>query len=249
MFDFFRYTRIHISNPNPKYKLPDKKSLKIPKGDNQKTQIEERQKIQWPKEKGTKDKQCCSKHYTENLKLSNTNLINTRGWTQLLLKDKQFLLHMWHPSCYPCYHHGDKSWLRNEPVCDYDKWNNFVVSCDTNIPGPRIQFRCLGHKISTPTAIPIYQSVSSHSNPVIVIIIKDIKKNNLSVEIKFSANDAHLEHGSSGTLKAKIFESQLIKKMSFDARKPKRLNWVHQNLRVLILYLTSYVVFLRHTFV
>jgi hypothetical protein len=39
-----------------------KKSLKIPKGDNQKPQIGEEQTIQWLKEKG----QISTKHYTEN---------------------------------------------------------------------------------------------------------------------------------------------------------------------------------------
>jgi len=35
-----------------------------------------------------------------NLRLSNTNPTKTWGWTQILRKDIQFLLHTWHPSCY-----------------------------------------------------------------------------------------------------------------------------------------------------
>jgi hypothetical protein len=45
-----------------------KKSLKIPKGGNQKLYIEEEQTTQWPKENGQKDKQRSLKHThkTEN---------------------------------------------------------------------------------------------------------------------------------------------------------------------------------------
>ena len=41
---------------------PFKKSLKIPKGDNQNPYIEEEQTTQWPKQKGQKDKQRSTKH-------------------------------------------------------------------------------------------------------------------------------------------------------------------------------------------
>jgi hypothetical protein len=40
---------------------------------NKKPQNEERQTTQWPKEKGQKDKQRSTKHYTENKRLSNAN--------------------------------------------------------------------------------------------------------------------------------------------------------------------------------
>jgi hypothetical protein len=43
-----------------------KKSLKIPKGGNQKPSIEEGHTIQWPKEKVQKDKQRSTKHYIDN---------------------------------------------------------------------------------------------------------------------------------------------------------------------------------------
>ena len=36
-----------------------------------------------------------------------------RQWTQVLRMDKQFLLHMWHPSWYSCYKLGDKSIYKN----------------------------------------------------------------------------------------------------------------------------------------
>ena len=47
---------------------------------------------------------------------------------------------------------------------------------------------------------------------------------NKKVDIKFSAHDAFLEQLSSGTLKAKILESQIIKKISLGAGKSKRRN-------------------------
>ena len=43
---------------------------------------------------------------------------------------------------------------------------------------------------------------------------------NENVDIKFSAHDAYLEYLSSGTLKAKIFESKTILKV-FGSKKPK----------------------------
>ena len=46
--------------------------------------------------------------------------IKNQGWTQVLRKGKQFLLHIWHPSCYSCYKPVDKSWIRKGPNCDYD---------------------------------------------------------------------------------------------------------------------------------
>jgi len=44
------------------YKVPYKKSLKIPKGGNQNPYIEDEQTTQWPKEKVQKDKQRSTKH-------------------------------------------------------------------------------------------------------------------------------------------------------------------------------------------
>ena len=49
--------------------------------------------------------------------------------TQVLRKGKQFLAHIWHPSCYSCNKPGDKSWIKNGPDCDYDKRNISVVIC------------------------------------------------------------------------------------------------------------------------
>ena len=43
-----------------------------------------------------KAKQCLTKYYMENQRLSNTNPTKHRGWTQMLRKDKQFLLDKWH---------------------------------------------------------------------------------------------------------------------------------------------------------
>ena len=33
------------------------------------------------------------------------------GWTQVLQKGKQFLIHMWHTSCFSYYKPGDKFWM------------------------------------------------------------------------------------------------------------------------------------------
>ena len=49
-------------------------------------------------EKWQKDKQWCTKYYTENS--SNTNPTKSWVWARLVRKGNQFLLHMWHPSCY-----------------------------------------------------------------------------------------------------------------------------------------------------
>jgi hypothetical protein len=35
-----------------------------------------------------------------------------RGWTQVIRKDKQFLIRCWHSSCYSSYKPDDKSWMR-----------------------------------------------------------------------------------------------------------------------------------------
>ena len=70
-----------------------KKSLKIPKGGNQKPYIEGEQTTQWPKEKVQKDKQRSTKHtYKTNDRVSRTPL-KTVGLTQVVRKGKQFLLH------------------------------------------------------------------------------------------------------------------------------------------------------------
>jgi hypothetical protein len=36
------------------------------------------------------------------------NSVDEGGWTQVLRKGKQFLLHLWHLSCYSCYNLGDR---------------------------------------------------------------------------------------------------------------------------------------------
>ena len=48
---------------------------------NQNPYIEEEQTTQWPKEKGQKEKQRSTKHYTENKRSSNTNPKNRVSWT------------------------------------------------------------------------------------------------------------------------------------------------------------------------
>jgi hypothetical protein len=86
---------------------------------NQNQYIEE-QTTQCPKEKGQRDKQRSTKH-THKTK-NDSNLTKNRGWTQVLRKGKQLLLHYWHPSCYSSYKPGDKSWMKKGPGSVYDKW-------------------------------------------------------------------------------------------------------------------------------
>ena len=49
------------------------------------------------KKENQKDKQWYTKYYTENKRLSNTNLTKLWGQSQLFRKDMKFLLHMWYP--------------------------------------------------------------------------------------------------------------------------------------------------------
>jgi hypothetical protein len=46
----------------------------------------------------------------------------------------QFLLHIWHSSCYSCCKPGYKWWMRKEADCDYKKRNISVVISNTDIP-------------------------------------------------------------------------------------------------------------------
>ena len=51
------------------------------------------------------------------------------GWSQGLRTGYLFLLHMWHPSCL-LFKTGGKSWMKQGPVCNYDKCNISVVISD-----------------------------------------------------------------------------------------------------------------------
>jgi hypothetical protein len=48
-------------------------------------------------------------------------------WTQMLRNGKQFLFHVWYPSCYSCYKPGDMSWQErslndiDNNVCEFDR--------------------------------------------------------------------------------------------------------------------------------
>jgi hypothetical protein len=68
------------------------------------------------------------------LKIEQHETTKNQGWTQLLRKGKQFLLHMWYPTCYSCYNPGYKSWMRKGPDCDYNKRNISLAIYDTDIP-------------------------------------------------------------------------------------------------------------------
>jgi hypothetical protein len=61
------------------------------------------------------DKQRSAKYYTEYKKWSRTDFTKNGGEIR---KDRQFLLHMWHPSCQSCYKPGDKKRTRKGP--DYN---------------------------------------------------------------------------------------------------------------------------------
>jgi hypothetical protein len=52
----------------------------------------------------------------------------------VLQKDKQFLLHQWHPLYSSYYKPGYKSWIKDGRDYDCYKRDIFVVICDTDIP-------------------------------------------------------------------------------------------------------------------
>ena len=81
------------------------------------------------KKQRQKDKQRSTKHYKENKKIE-----QHKPHCHVFRNGKQFLLHMWHPSCYSCYKPGDKSSMRIWPDCEYDTQNIYVVICDTETP-------------------------------------------------------------------------------------------------------------------
>ena len=56
-------------------------------------QKREGQTTQWPKEKGQKDKQRSTKHYTETKDRVTRTPLKTEGELKVLQKGKQFLLH------------------------------------------------------------------------------------------------------------------------------------------------------------
>jgi hypothetical protein len=111
---------------------------------NQKSYDEEGQTIQWQK-KWQKDKQRSTKHYAENKRLSNITTTKNQGWTHVFMRGKQFLLHMWHPSCYSFHKFGDKSWMRNGQDYDSDKqehihghvWHRYSEMADRTNNNPQ----------------------------------------------------------------------------------------------------------------
>jgi hypothetical protein len=52
--------------------------------------------------------------------LRKTNIAKIWEWTHVLRKGEQFLFHLWHLTCYSCYHQ----------VISYEKLNISVVICD-----------------------------------------------------------------------------------------------------------------------
>jgi hypothetical protein len=45
-----------------------------------------------------------------------TNNVMVNGFLVRAPEGRRFLLHMWHPSCYPCYKHVSKSWMSKERI-------------------------------------------------------------------------------------------------------------------------------------
>jgi len=78
--------------------------------------------IQCP-QKTTKGNTMIYKKLLWKLKIEQTEPHKTKGWMQVLRKDRQFLLHWWHSSCYLCYKLGHKPWMRKGRDWDYDKRN------------------------------------------------------------------------------------------------------------------------------
>jgi len=65
--------------------------------------------------KEQKDKQWSTKHYPE----TNDRATPTQLRTQVLRKGRQFLLHIWHPSCYT---------LVANPVVSHELWKDRIVT-------------------------------------------------------------------------------------------------------------------------
>ena len=79
-----------------------KKGLNISKC-SQKTYIKKWQTIQ-----RQNDKQRSTKHYRDRkLKTEQHEPHLKRGWTQVHRKSRQYVLNIWHPSCYTCYKPSD----------------------------------------------------------------------------------------------------------------------------------------------
>ena len=75
----------------------------------------------------SKSKTTILKSLHRNESTSNTNPTVNRGWIRMLRVGKQSLLHTWPPSCYCRYTPGDKSWMRKEGDCDYDKYSFRII--------------------------------------------------------------------------------------------------------------------------
>jgi hypothetical protein len=59
------------------------------------------------------------KHGLQNFTQNNLNPTkNHQVWANVLQKGKQFLLKMWHPSCYSSYKPSDKSWMHRNTSVD-----------------------------------------------------------------------------------------------------------------------------------
>jgi hypothetical protein len=72
------------------------------------------------------------KHYTENLRSSNTGSTKNRAWTQVHRKGKRFLFHMWHPSCCSCYNPVISHEYGKDRIVITTNGTYHVVMCDTD---------------------------------------------------------------------------------------------------------------------
>ena len=91
----YTLTNRHYSSENFVKKIRiDKRSLKIPKGGNQNHR---RTDNTMAKSKSDKKTNNDLQNSTQN---NNTNPSRNWGWTHILRKGRQFMLHKWHPSCF-----------------------------------------------------------------------------------------------------------------------------------------------------
>ena len=99
-----------------------------------------RNKIQWPKETGQKNKQWSTKQYSENKRPSKRNPTNNRGWTQVLRKGKK-VLHSWtltssfntenvykYLGCWRCHEAAIILLLARSPLTHFNKHSTEALS-------------------------------------------------------------------------------------------------------------------------
>jgi hypothetical protein len=112
------------------------------------------------------------------------NPTKNQVWTHVLQKGKQFLLKMWHPSCYSSYRPGDKSSMGKGSDCNDKKPNVYVVIYDKDTP-------CRSTKSVATSSQPLgtldFGCLLVSSNP----LIKEIMIGTTSSEISDQLRDIY----------------------------------------------------------